>query len=180
MTKKLLQSLTPAQLNEAASQAKQYQSITNPSVKALLRAVNHVGANALGSDAKRFHMFSKLKSSVVYYGLPVIYLTLNPAERYSPLSLLYVGEEIDLQNFLPDQYPLTYRMQTMLQHPLAVIEYFHTTVNMILTTLIKDGLFGELIHHYGTIEYQGRGTPHIHLLVFSPFIYILFIAIHFY
>ena len=119
----------------------------------------------LGSDAKRFHMFSKLKSSVVYYGLPVIYLTLNPAERYSPLSLFYMGEEIDLQNFLPDQYPLTHRVQTMLRCPLAMIEYFHTTVNAILTTLIKGSLFGELIHHYGTIKYQGQGTPHIHLLV---------------
>ena len=114
-TEQLLQSLTSVQLNEAASQIEQYQPITNPSVKALLRAVNRVGANALGSDAKRFHMFSELKSSVVYYGLPVIYLTLNPAERYSPLSLLYAGEEIDIQNFLPDQYPLTHRMQSMLQ-----------------------------------------------------------------
>ena len=119
----------------------------------------------LDSDAKRFHMFSKLKSSVVYYSLLIIYLTLNPAERYSPLSLLYMGEEIDLQNFLPDQYPLTHRVQTMLHYPLVVIEYFHTTVNAILTTLIKDDLFDEFIHHYGMIEYQGWRTPHIHLLV---------------
>ena len=119
----------------------------------------------LGSDAKRFHMFSKLKSSIVYYSLPIIYLTLNPAENYSPLSLLYMGEEINLQNFLADQYPLTHRVQTMLRCPLAMIEYFHTTVNAILTTLIKGSLFGELIHHYGTIKYQGQGTPHIHLLV---------------
>ena len=58
-------------------------------------------------------------------------------------------------------------MQIMLRYPLIVIEYFHTTMNTILSTLIKDGLFGELVHHYGTIEYQGWGTPHIHLLVLS-------------
>ena len=55
----------------------------------------------------------------------------------------------------------------MLRNPLAVVEYFHMTVRTILSTLIKGGLFGELLHHYGTIEYQGRGTPHIHLLVHS-------------
>jgi hypothetical protein len=46
-----------------------------------------------------------------------------------------------------------------------VVEYFHTTVNIIINTLLKGGIFGELAHHYGTIEYQGRGTPHTHLLV---------------
>jgi len=164
-TEQLLESLTPDELKEAANQAQEYKAIENPAVRALLRSVDRVGAHALGSDAKRFHMFAELKSSVVYYGLPVIYLTLNPGERHSPLALLYAGEDIDVTEFCPDYYNVASRMEIMLDHPLAVVEYFHTTLRTILSTLIKGGLFGEVLHHYGTIEYQGRGTPHIHLLV---------------
>ena len=164
-TDTLLHSLTPEQLTDAADQAERYETITNPSIKALLRAVDRIGASALGSDAKRFLMFSCLKSSVIYHCLPIIYLTLNPGDLHSPLALFYAGEEIDITEFLPHDYSPSVRNTRMSQNPLAVVEYFHTTIKTILSTLIKGGLFGEVAHHYGTIEYQGRGTPHIHLLV---------------
>jgi Helitron helicase-like domain at N-terminus len=110
-------------------------------------------------------MFSQLKSSIIRYGFPVIYLTLNPGEKHSPLALHYAGELIDFTAFSPEHHPLQHRIQVMLQNPLAVVQYFHTTIRAIIDKLLKGGLFGTLTHHYGTIEYQGRGTPHIHMLV---------------
>jgi hypothetical protein len=77
------------------------------------------------------------------------------------------GVEIDISYFEPEHHNLQQRMKTMLDNPLAVVEYFHTTVDTLLKTLLKDSLFGTLTHHFGTIEYQGRGSPHIHLLVLS-------------
>jgi hypothetical protein len=159
--------LTPIQLNEAANKAEQYRPISDSAVKALLRAVNRVSASVTGSDSKRFYMFSELKSSVIYHSLPVTYITLNPGEIYSSLALLYAGEQIDVSTFSPYDYTVSSHRETMLQNPLAVVEYFHMTVRTILLTLIKGRLFGELLHHYGTIEYQGRSTLHIHLLVHS-------------
>ena len=53
----------------------------------------------------------------------------------------------------------------MLQNPLAVVEYFHTLVDTIIETVFKQQLFGDLRHYYGMIEYQGRGTPHLHMTV---------------
>jgi Helitron helicase-like domain at N-terminus len=52
----------------------------------------------------------------------------------------------------------------MLDNPLAVVEYFHNT---IIEKMLKGGMFGELIHYQGPIEYQGRGAPHAHLVVHS-------------
>lgn len=166
-TAELLESLTPEQLFQAASQAERYEPITNPAVKSLLRAVSKVGSNVLGSDAKKYHMFSQLKSSIVRHGFPVIYLTLNPGEKFSPLALHYAGEEINLTSFRPEMYPLSERIATMLRNPLSVVQYFHSTVQTIIKCFIKSGIFGSVTHHYGTIEYQGRGTPHIHMLVSS-------------
>ena len=42
---------------------------------------------------------------------------------------------------------------------------FHNMVGVIIKGVLKQGMFGELVHYYGTIEYQGRFTPHIHMAV---------------
>ena len=62
-------------------------------------------------------------------------------------------------------YSFTERINTLLQNPLAVAEYFHNTIKGIIEGVLKQGMFGELVHYYGTIEYQGRFTPHIHMAV---------------
>ena len=88
-------------------------------------------------------MFSQLKLLVIHHRFPVIYLTLNPGERYSPLSLLYAGEEIDIMSFDPLCYEIGHRIQIMLQNPLAVVEYFHNTVKTVLMAFLKRSLFDD-------------------------------------
>ena len=61
-------------------------------------------------------------------------------------------------------------MEIVLDNPLGMVEYFHTTIKTIIEGPLKHGLFGEMRHHYGTIEYQRRGTPHIYLAIY--FVYI--------
>ncbi len=106
-----------------------------------------------------------MKSATIHFGLPQIFITLNPADTNSPVTLLYAGEKIDVKTFYPWLYSAAHQLQTMLNNPLAIIEYFHNTINTIVKTLLKGGMFGELIHYQGPIEWQGRGTPHTHLLV---------------
>jgi hypothetical protein len=96
---------------------------------------------------------------IVQYGCPIIFMTLNPADNHSPLALLYAGERIELREFDPDHYPYQDRVRNMVSNPLAVVEYFHNTIQTIIEGPLKGGLFGDLLHHFGTIEYQGRGTP---------------------
>jgi hypothetical protein len=70
-------------------------------------------------------------------------------------------------DFVPERFPYLEHMKSMLANPLAVIDYFHNTVAAIIAAVIEGGMFGQGAHHYGVIEYQGRGTPHIHILVCS-------------
>jgi Helitron helicase-like domain at N-terminus len=165
-TQRLLENLTPEELAEAAQQAQTYQPITSPGVRELLKMVSRVGATAAGSDEKKSYMLAELKSSMVYYGCPVIFLTLNPADLHSPISLFYAGEKIDVLRFHPTMHSASERLRLMLKNPLAVTEYFHNVVKTIIETILKGGMFGDLVHHYGPIEYQGRCTPHIHLAVY--------------
>jgi hypothetical protein len=60
------------------------------------------------------------------------------------------------------------RLGTMLDNSLAAVEYFRNMVDTILKRMLKGGMFGELIHYHGTVEYLSRGPPHTHLLVRNP------------
>jgi hypothetical protein len=168
-TELLLASLTSDQLLEAASQAENHQPITNAAVKELLKGVNRVGTKAAGSDERKSYLLAQLKSSIVHFGCPLLYLTINPNERYNPIALLYAGEEIDVRTFQPQMYSLSKRLKSTLKSPLAVIEYFHNMIKNIFNNIIKEGIFGEVSHYYATIEYQGRGTPHTHMAVHDLF-----------
>jgi hypothetical protein len=163
----LIRDVTPQRLLAAAAVAARHESIDDKGVLALLRSIGRLGCTASGSDAKKATSLPRLKSIVVQRGLPIIFMTMNPGERSSALSLLYAGVEIDVNEFVPERFPYLERMRSMLANPLAVIDYFHNTIAAIFTAVIQGGMFGEGVHYYGVIEYQGRGTPHIHILVHS-------------
>lgn len=165
MTRPLLESPTDMRLANAANEAAQHKSITDAGVKKLLAMISNIGSTAPGSEEKKSYQLAQLKSSIVHFGLPVIYLTFNPGENISPIALLYAGENIDIKAFSPQLYAAGERLNMMLENPLAVVEYFHNTINMIIQTLLKGGMFGELVHYYGPIEYLGRGPPHTHLVI---------------
>ena len=82
------------------------------------------------------------------------------------IALSYAGENIDVKSFSPQLYTAGERLNKMLGNPLAVVEYFHVTINTIIRTLLKGGMFRELVHHYGPVEYLSRGPPHTHLIVY--------------
>src|SRR5436309_13502363 len=128
--------------------------------------VSSIGGTVPGSKEKKAYELALLKSSVVYLGVPVIYLTFNPGENGSPIALLYAGENIDIESFSPQLYAAGERLNTMLGNPLAVVEYFHRTINTIIQTLLKGGMFGELVHDYVPIEYLGRAPPHSHRMLY--------------
>jgi len=88
----LLESLTAEQLMEAASQAEKHQPITDLAIRELLKGVARIGSTASGSDERKSYMLAQLKSSIVHFGCPIIYLTINSHERYSPVALFYAGE----------------------------------------------------------------------------------------
>jgi hypothetical protein len=101
--------------------------------------VSRVGSTAAGSDDKKFQMLTQLKSSVIRHGSPTIFLTLNPAERHSPLALYYAGQQIDIDSFFPENYSSSARLELMLKNPLAVGTF--TQLSILSSTLFSKGGF---------------------------------------
>jgi hypothetical protein len=148
-TRPLLESLTVEKLTTAAQQAAKHKPVSDAAVKKLLAMVNTIGTKDPGSQERKSHLLAQLKSATVYYGLPQIFITLNPADNISPVALFYAGERIDVKSFYPRLYTAGDRLKTMLDNPLAVVEYFRNTINTIIKTMLKGGMFGDLIHYHG-------------------------------
>ena len=49
--------------------------------------------------------------------------------------------------------------------PDLVATVFNLKVLSLLDDLLKKDIFGRVTAHFGTIEYQKRGLPHLHLLI---------------
>src|SRR5579859_5888000 len=154
-TRPLLESLTEEILMTAAHEAAKHKPISDTAVKKLLTMVNTIETKDPGSEEHKSHLLVCLKSATIYHGLPQIFITLNPVDNISPIALFYTGERIDVKSFYRQLYTAGDHLKTMLNNPLSAVEYFRNTIDMILETILKGGVFGELIHYHGPIEYQG-------------------------
>jgi Helitron helicase-like domain at N-terminus len=115
--------------------------LDNPSLRTL----------AARSDERKSYLLTQLKSLIVQFSCPLLYLTINPNERYNSIALLYAVEEIDVRTFQSQMYSLSKRLKSTLKSPLAVIEYFHNMIKNIFDSIIKEGIFWRsvaLLCHY--------------------------------
>jgi hypothetical protein len=59
-----------------------------------------------------------------------------------------------------------FRGQTVIDRPDLVSRVFQLKKKMLLTAILKHGIFGPCVGHVYSIEFQKRGLPHMHLLLF--------------
>jgi hypothetical protein len=75
----------------AANQAAKHKPVTDTGVKKLLEMVRTIGSAAPGSDERKSYDLARMKSATVYFGLPQIFITLNPADNVSPVALFILA-----------------------------------------------------------------------------------------
>jgi hypothetical protein len=84
---------------------------------------------------------------VRHFSKPTFFITFTANPRWTEIT----------QELLPSQQPA--------DRPDIVARVFRLKLLELLTDL-KNGLFGPYAGHVYTIEYQKRGLPHYHLLLF--------------
>jgi hypothetical protein len=120
----LLKSLTAEQLKEAESQVEKYRPITHPAIQELLKGVARIGSTTPDSDGHKSYILAQPKSSIVHFDCAIVFHTINPHERYSPIALFYAGEDIDVHKFQSKRYSLSQQLKRRLNNPLTMGEYF--------------------------------------------------------
>lgn len=143
-------------------------------VMEVLRYVDLVGDHIEGSNADVGTRREELRGVTRAHGTPSLFLTLNPADTKNPLVSLKAGKDIDVDALFrnPDStYTSFDRARTLSDNPVAGAEFFKLMVDQFTKVFLGDqrsgkrGVFGRIRFYYGMVEAQGRGSLHLHILV---------------
>lgn len=107
---------------------------------------------------------------------PSIWLTINPADTHDPITHVLCSSDINLDKFIaPDHFLPDVAIAS---DPYSLEKNFHVMIQAVLECLLglksfkqheqvkrEKGILGVVEGHVGTVEAQGRGTLHLHMLL---------------
>lgn len=120
---------------------------------------------------------SEISSTALSLNPPSLWVTINPTDLHDPIVQVFAGESIDMDDFRsmvgPDNEK---RARNLASNPYAATKFFHFLITSILETLfgvwIREhkvissmGVFGHVSGYYGVVEAQGRGSLHLHAML---------------
>lgn len=174
----LILTLTPEDLIKASQEETRKVRFSNPAIQALRDQLGAVRTRVKGTDESRQHVRSKIWGTNLISNPPTLWITINPADTQDPIAQVFTGAEIDLDNFCNTNGPNSVQRATnVAEDPFSSAKYFHFVVKCVLEILFgitkhsngridrKEGLFGKVQNYVGTVEAQGRGTLHLHMLL---------------
>jgi hypothetical protein len=175
--------ITSSEIDEALAYHQSYLSPQSsreftPAVRKvenLLKHVNLVSTKVAGTTASRLKMRNEIRGMMMDLGLPSFFITINPADVYSPVIRVLAGEDIDIDAF-SSEGSFSYRDQAVkvARNPFIGAKFFDSYMKAFFKHLIGDrwengneigGLLGHATGYYGCVEAQGRGTLHCHMLI---------------
>ena len=142
--------------------------------KRILGLVTKVGASLHdipGTTGYKLKMRNEIRSVIAFRGTPAFFITLNPSDVNHPLVRLFAGDHIRLEMLERGQELTEWQRRLVVaNNPGACAKFFHAIISNFITVVLrygrKDrGLLGKCTAYYGSVEAQGRGTLHCHMLV---------------
>ncbi len=110
---------------------------------------NILPSSVVGSPRYMFNKYADSMALLSYYGRPSLFVTITANPHWKEvLEALSPGEKPE------DRFDL-------------VSSVFHLKIKAFLHKVEKGHLLGDCKAYSGTVEYQKRGTPHLHLLVWN-------------
>lgn len=173
----ILSSITAASLRRASELEATNQPITDPSILLLKRLVHGAAGRVQGTDSGRFKIRGQIWSTCLAFGAPSMWITINPSDIHDPIAQVFAGADIDLDRFLSAAGPdADAHAKAIADDPYAAARFFHFTTTTICETLFQIrvtsynvktsmGVLGRPAAYVGAVESQGRGSLHLHMLL---------------
>ena len=164
----LLESLSSADVATALVNISKgtYSKVADQRINTLMKHIRVVGGHVMGSAHSRSTLRTKTHSLCFNLGLPSLFVTINPADIHSPVALYFAGVDLDLDKVLPETLGTSFqRAQIITTHPVATAKFLNCLIKSILKCLVLGGVLGPTKAYFGTVENQGRGSLHLHLLI---------------
>ena len=118
-------------------------------------------------EYKKKTVFSMIRQ----YGMPTIFLTISAAEMKWNELLVILKKVVDNENFTEDEcekLPWQEKCRLIQSDPITCARFYNNRVQEFIKLLkFKNGIFLNhfVIHYYYRIEFQHRGSPHIHCII---------------
>ncbi|KAJ8473925.1 hypothetical protein ONZ51_g7564 [Trametes cubensis] len=147
------------------------QNDKETAILSLLQRVNTVSHDLPGSNGYKVMLRNQIRALINHKGTPTLFVTLNPADREHPLVEMYAGNEVDIvEKMRGEELSSWSRTVLAARNPLACARFFHKMISEFIRIVLRfgrpgKGLFGTCDAYYGTVEAQGRGTLHCHMLI---------------
>ena len=164
-------------LEKAAEEEKEGLSVSDGRIRLLRRHVSATAGRVTGSDQAWATYRSQIWGMTYALNPLSLWITINPNDLQDPIVQIFAGADIDMDNFNPLIGPdADQRARNVAHDPYAAAKYFVYLVDTILQELLgirhtesrvtsTEGIFGLVSGYFGVVEAQGRGTLHLHLLV---------------
>ena len=172
----MIRSLKPEDFKQASKEEVEGIPFSHEGVKALRQHLRAVRSKVTGSDENRLAMRSKVWSTIVAFNPPSLWITINPSDQ-DPIAQVIAGADIDLDRFCNTAGPTAdQRGRNIASDPYASAKFFHFMIRTLIDVVLgirksnpayyrRPGAFGIIQAYIGTVEAQGRGTLHLHMLV---------------
>ena len=174
----LLSTITADDLTKASKEETRGVPFSNPAVRTLRSQLSAVKTKVQGSDESRTSIRGKIWGTNLLHNPPSLWVTINPADTQDPIAQVLAGADIDLDNFCNTAGPDSIdRAMNMASDPYAAAKFFHFLIETIIEVLFgisksrngtfvrKEGIFGIVKSFVGSVEAQGRGSLHLHVLL---------------
>ncbi|KAF7310022.1 ATP-dependent DNA helicase [Mycena indigotica] len=173
-----LAQLKPKDLLQAAEEEEHRVQISNPLIRLLRKHLTAVRARVQGTDENRVAIRAQIWGMTLKFNPPSIWMTINLSDTGDPIAQVLAGQEINLDDFIAKSGPsATTRDAIIGADPFAAAEYFHLVIRLLFKDMLgikvgvkgaierETGVLGVINGYIGTVEAQGRGSLHLHLLL---------------
>lgn len=173
-----ISTIRPEDLLKASKEETRKLRFSNPAIRALRKNLSVVRSGVKGSDEARQQVRTKIWGMTLAFNPPSLWITINPSDTQDPIAQVLAGNDIDLDAFCNTVGPnATERSANVAGDPFASAQFFHFMIKTIIEVLFgikksgngriqrKKGILGYVQGYIGTVEAQGRGTLHIHMLI---------------
>ncbi|KAF5336595.1 hypothetical protein D9611_006614 [Ephemerocybe angulata] len=148
-------------------------SQTELEVVRAMTAVAPIARNVPGTVSQKITMRNEIRAMIGQRGSPTLFVTLNPCDYYNPIVSVLASRLSNPESIASIQrIDTTARARMAVKHPAACAQFFDAMMNAFIRIVLRcnrrgksPGIFGTCEAYYGTVETQGRGSLHCHLLI---------------
>lgn len=171
-----IRGLTESDFRTAGAEESARKPFSNAVMRSLRGNLTAIRSKVMGTDESHIKIRSQIWGMCVKKNPPSIWLTINPNDTQDPIAQVLSSRDIDLDKF--DHVVDGPCAPSIVTDPYASAAFFHLIINAVLQTLLgikgysghgpierKRGILGTVDAYVGTVETQGRGTLHLHIVL---------------